>query len=165
MHTEHQLARTLIAHIHNQLIALNTAVKQQTLSAQSAHNESDLLKHLHWIADNQVPVDWRALWPNGPRVCTEFMCAVRSRATAAQLRMQNVSSGGRFDDEQRLGDVFNLAAYLAALKLTNAVELNVSPCDLVLCSTLRAITVSTGGEQMPDTRPNIVGGLAVSSTS
>lgn len=149
--TEHQLAGALLQHINATLRSLHALARDlRTGSAAAGLGELDL-RRLQLLAENQVPTDWRVHWPAGPRQCNDFLRAVRWRATAAQQRHQS----DRFAVEMRLGDVFNLAAYLAALKLTNAAELHASTGDLVLRSTLS----STGNRAAngPQTRPTVTG--------
>lgn len=150
MRTEHQLAVALLQHIGAALRTLHALTRdRRTTAAPLAEPD---LRRLQQLADNQVPADWRAHWPAGPRQCSDFMRAVRWRATAAQ---QRAHATDRFAVDMRLCDVFNLSAYLAALKLTNAAELRASAGDLVLCSTLRASGSRTATGST--TRPTVSG--------
>lgn len=155
--------------IHETLITLHAAVKQlqqqqQSATASPSNSNSSIntinsitVSQMQLIADNVVPSDWRRIWPTGPRVCVDFLRAVRQRATAAQQRFALALSGTgtHFAETMRLSDCFNLAAYLAALKLTNAAELNASAGDLRLHSTLCRSTAQ--GDRGTLTRPSVQG--------
>lgn len=113
--SETHMAARIVHAIHSTLLALYVAVKE--IDSMSTVD----LATVHLITDNQVPLEWRQIWPTGPKVLTDFLRFVVSRGQCAVVRSKNTrSDSAKFLDAMPLNDVFNLQAFLYALKLTNA---------------------------------------------
>lgn len=110
--TELQLAGNLFQVIHKTLVFLHTAIKD--VDAMQPADKNMMIM----ICENQTPPAWRQCW-SGPRMVTDFLRAVVSRGVEAEHRYQR-NNNSTFGDSINFSAVFNLEAYLAALKLTNA---------------------------------------------
>lgn len=80
------------------------------------------LSTVRLIADNQVPLAWRQIWPAGPKVLTDFLRLVVGRGQSASKRFKDRVDNkiGQFGGTIPLNGVLNLHSLLYALKLTNA---------------------------------------------
>lgn len=101
--------------IHTTLLALYVAVKEiDTISAVD-------LATVQLIAENQVPLVWRQIWPAGPKVLTDFLRLIVARGQSAYTRFKSsLDNKGQFGEMIPFNGILNLHAFLYALKLTNA---------------------------------------------
>lgn len=110
-----QMAAHLVHTIHATLLALYVAIKE--IDSMSVVD----LATVRLIADNQVPLAWRQIWPTGPKVLTDFLKLVVGRGQSASKRFEtNNDKMLQFAETIPLNGVLNLHALLYALKLTNA---------------------------------------------
>lgn len=108
-----QMAINLIQSIHSTLLALYVAVKE--VDSMTAVD----LATVRLIAENQVPLAWRQLWPAGPKILTDFLRLVVGRGQSASERLKLIERNA-FGETIPLNGVLNLHSFLYALKLTNA---------------------------------------------
>lgn len=90
------------------------------------------------LCENQVPLKWRKIW-TGPKLATDYLRAVTSRANSAENRLK-MDSHVNFTSEIDFISIFNIEGFFAALKLANARELEKSACDLTLNVTFGGIS-------------------------
>lgn len=111
-----QMAVNLVHSIHNKLLALYVGVKE--IDSMSVND----LATVRLIAENQVPLSWRKMWPSGPKVLTEFLRLVVGRGQSASQKFKMIRDNVnlQFGESIPLNGVLNLHALLYALKLTNA---------------------------------------------
>lgn len=95
--------------------------------ATMTHDEKSFMLTL---CENHVSLKWKKLW-SGPKLALDYIKAVTIRGFAAERRL-NEFVGDRFCKEIDFATIFNVDAFLAALKLTNAREMSESTCDLEL---------------------------------
>lgn len=108
------MAKKLFRTIHETLIVMHAATKDiSTLT-------KDDVALMMAICENQVPIKWRQIW-SGPRSIVDYMKAVVSRGFEAEKRYeQSNNDASAFCTEIDLAKVYNVEAFLAALKLKNA---------------------------------------------
>lgn len=112
--SEMLMAKKLFKTIHETLIVMHAATKDiSTLT-------KDDVSLMMVICENQVPIKWRQIW-FGPRSIVDYMKSVVNRGSEAEKRYEHsTSDSSGFCTEIDLAKVYNVEAFLAALKLKNA---------------------------------------------
>lgn len=132
--SEFSIANKLLDSIYETLSSLHKIVKdRQPLS----EDNYDLMLG---ICENQVPFRWRQIW-SGPKLLVEYLKAAVQRGVTAKQRFESTSE--TFEQNVDFSQIFSVETFLSALKLKNARELNVSACDLNLCTSLQNTSLST----------------------